>query len=70
MQELKEKRELKSEILKEENLNEYKDFLEKHYRRHYAQSKNWANIKSDWKNEIIVVRDEEGKIKGRIKFIN
>ena len=67
---VKEEEELKVEIIKEENLKEYEEFLEKHYRCHYAQSKNWANIKNDWKNEIIVVRDEEGKIKGRHEFVN
>ena len=69
MQELKEKQELKVNVLKEEELNEYEEFLLNHYRCHYAQSKNWANVKNDWKNEIIVVRDEKGKIKGALSLL-
>ena len=50
-------------------LKEYKDFLKNHYRCHYAQSKEWANIKKEWKNEIIVVRDENNKIKGSLSIL-
>ena len=49
----------KEDILLEEGIEEYEEFLKSHYRCHYAQSKKWANIKCDWKNEIIVVRDEQ-----------
>lgn len=48
---------------------EYQDFLEKHYKSHYAQSLEWANVKSEWKNEIVVVRDEKGNIKGTISLL-
>lgn len=58
-----------NKILETEELEEYDEFLKNHYRCHYAQSKKWANIKSDWKNEIIVVRDEEGKIKGSLSVL-
>lgn len=58
-----------NKILKPEEIEEYDDFLKKHYRCHYAQSKKWADIKGDWKNEIIVVRDEKGKIKGSLSIL-
>lgn len=48
---------------------EYQEFLEKHDKGHYAQSIEWAKIKSDWKNEIIVVRDEKGKIKASLSLL-
>jgi peptidoglycan pentaglycine glycine transferase (the first glycine) len=56
-------------IIKPEELEEYDEFLKKHYRCHYAQSKKWANIKNEWKNEIIVVRDEQGQIKGSLSVL-
>ncbi len=60
---------LKSYILKEDELDEYEEFLSNHYRCHYAQSKQWANVKSDWKNEIIIVRNEDGKIVGSLSLL-
>ncbi len=48
---------------------EYEDFLKNHYKGHYAQSEAWAKIKSDWKNEIIIVRDEKNKIKGTMSVL-
>ena len=57
------------DINSKEGIEEYEEFLKSHYRCHYAQSKKWANIKCDWKNEIIVVRDENGKIKGALSIL-
>ncbi len=54
---------------KKEELDEYDEFLKNHQRCHYAQSKKWANVKNEWKNEIIVVKDENGKIKGTLSVL-
>lgn len=51
------------------DMKEYKEFLEKHEKSHYAQGPEWANIKDDWKNEIILVRDEKGKIKASLSLL-
>ena len=51
------------------NINEYREFLEKHKKGHYAQSIEWANIKNEWKNEIIIIRDKEGKIKATLSLL-
>lgn len=51
------------------NKKEYQEFLEKHEKGHYAQSIEWANVKNDWKNEIILVRDEKGKIKASLSLL-
>ena len=48
--------------MEEFNKKEYQEFLEKHEKGHYAQSLEWANVKDEWKNEIIIVRDNSGKI--------
>lgn len=49
--------------------NEYKEFLEKHEKGHYAQSPEWAKIKDEWKNEVIILRDENGKIKASLSLL-
>lgn len=49
--------------------NEYKEFLEKHAKGHYAQSPEWANIKDEWKNEVIILRDKNGKIKASLSLL-
>lgn len=49
---------------------EYEKFLKSHYKGHYAQSISWAKIKSDWKNEIIIIRDENKKNKRNDECIN
>ena len=51
------------------NEKEYQEFLEKHEKGHYAQSIEWAKIKDEWKNEIIIVRDEKGKIKASLSLL-
>lgn len=51
------------------NEKEYQEFLEKHDKGHYAQSIEWAKIKDEWKNEIIIVRDENGKIKASLSIL-
>ena len=48
---------------------EYKEFLEKHEKSHYAQGPEWAKIKDDWKNEVIILRDEKGKIKASLSLL-
>lgn len=47
---------------------EYKEFLELHG-GHYAQSPEWAKIKNDWKNEVICIRDENGRIKALLSVL-
>ena len=48
---------------------EYREFLEKHEKGHYAQSIEWAKVKDEWKNEIIILRDEQGKIKASLSLL-
>lgn len=51
------------------NKKEYKEFLEKHERAHYAQSPEWAEVKNEWKNEVIVIRNEKNEIKAAISLL-
>lgn len=48
---------------------EYEEFVQKHYKGHFAQSIKWAKTKIEWKYEIIVSRDENQKIKGSMLLL-
>lgn len=52
-----------------ENHKEYKDFLLSHPKGHFAQSVEWAKVKSDWKSKIIIAKDDTGNIKGAINVL-
>ncbi len=56
-------------ILTSDKIEEYKEFLQSHPKGHFLQSPEWAKVKSDWKNEIVVVYDENGKIKGSMSLL-
>lgn len=49
--------------------NEYYNFLVNNNRCHFLQSQEWAKIKSNWKNEVIIVKDENGQIKGSMSIL-
>ena len=53
----------------EENLREYDEFIQSSEKCNFAQSKMWANLKDNWKNEIVVSRDENGKINGGMSIL-
>ncbi len=50
--------------------NELNNFLETNKKSHFLQSPEWAKVKSEWKNEIIVVRNKQtNKIKGTMSIL-
>ena len=51
-------------------MNNYKleEFLETNKKSHFLQSPEWANVKTDWKHEMIVI-EENGKIKGTMSIL-
>ncbi len=51
------------EILDREFYHEYEAFVKKHDVS-FMQSVNWREVKEAWQHEVIVVRDDEGIIKG------
>ena len=53
----------------EESKNKYKEFLENHERCNFQQSPEWAKVKSNWKNEIILAEDEDGNIIGSLSVL-
>lgn len=54
------------EMSHQEELNK---FLETNKKSHFLQSPEWAKVKTEWKNEMIVVRDEQGKIEGTMSIL-
>jgi lipid II:glycine glycyltransferase (peptidoglycan interpeptide bridge formation enzyme) len=64
-------------LVNEGNLEKYKEFLQSHKKGHFLQSPEWAKLKSEWKNEVVLVEDNNGNICGsmsllirKIPFIN
>lgn len=52
------------EFLSNSNIDEYENFVKNHINGSFMQSYYWTKIKNDWNSEIIVSRDENGKIIG------
>lgn len=51
-----------TEILRPEQYEEYEQFCQTHPRGGFTQSSRWFSVKNNWKGEIVVVRDQSGKI--------
>ncbi len=49
--------------------NEYKQFLEHHDRCNFGQSLEWGKVKSNWKNEVVLSKNDNGKIVGSISVL-
>lgn len=56
-------------IMEENELEEYESFVEKHKKGHFAQSIRWAKTKDEWEYETVVVRNESGEIKGSMLLL-
>lgn len=48
---------------------EIKNFLQTHPKTNFMQSPEWAKVKTEWKNEFIVVKNNNGKIKGTMSIL-
>jgi lipid II:glycine glycyltransferase (peptidoglycan interpeptide bridge formation enzyme) len=57
------------EILERERYGEYEDFVKGHPRGGLMQSHMWHSVKSGWQGEILVIRDEGGKIIGGVSIL-
>ena len=56
-------------LVTEETKEKYAEFLKKHDRCNFQQSLEWGKVKSSWKNEVIIVEDENGSIVGSISVL-
>lgn len=56
-------------VTDEKDRQAYKEFLEKHERCNFQQSLEWAKVKGNWINEIVLAEDESGKIIGAVSIL-
>lgn len=56
-------------VTDEKSRAEYKEFLEGHERCNFQQSPEWARVKSNWKNEVVLAEDSQGKIIGSLSIL-
>lgn len=56
-------------VTDEKSMEEYKKFLENHERCNFQQSPEWAKVKDNWKNEVILAEDDKGKIIGSLSVL-
>ena len=56
-------------VTDEKSEKEYKEFLERHERCNFQQSPEWAKVKSNWKNEVVLAEDKNGKIIGAVSVL-
>lgn len=52
------------DVQNEKEINEYESFVANHKNGCFMQSIHWAEVKNNWKHEVVAVRDENGNIKG------
>ena len=56
-------------VTDEKSKKDYTEFLSIHERCNFQQSLEWAKVKSNWKNEIILAEDSSGKIIGSLSVL-
>jgi peptidoglycan pentaglycine glycine transferase (the first glycine) len=52
-----------------EDIQKYKDFLLSHPKCNFAQSPEWAKVKSEWVSKIIMAEDDNGVVKGAMNIL-
>lgn len=52
-----------------EMTKELKEFLQTNSKTHFLQSPEWANVKTEWKKEFIIVKDRQNKITGTMSIL-
>ena len=56
-------------LVNENNIEKYNEFLKKHDRCNFQQSVEWGKVKEAWKNEIVLAEDKDGNIVGAISVL-
>ena len=56
-------------LVDDSNRQKYIDFIQKHPKGHFLQSPEWAKLKNTWKNEVLLVEDKDGNIKGAMSIL-
>ena len=50
-------------LVDDSNREKFIEFNQKHPKGHFLQSPEWAKLKSEWKNEVVLSEDKDGNIK-------
>lgn len=53
----------------DDTMKKFDDFIKANPRGHFLQSREWANVKPDWTQEVIVSTDENGDIRGAMSVL-
>ena len=56
-------------LLQKDEEKEYKKFLESHDRCNFQQSIEWTKVKESWTHEVVISKDQNGKIIGAIMVL-
>lgn len=56
-------------LVTEENKDKYTNFLKLHERCNFQQSLEWGKVKGNWKNEVVLVEDDNRNIVGSISVL-
>ena len=56
-------------LVDKDNPEVYSEFLKKHERCNFQQSIEWGKVKTSWKNEIVIVENNNGEIIGSISVL-
>ena len=56
-------------LVDDTNRQKYIEFIQTHKKGHFLQSPEWAKLKSEWTNEVLIVEDENGNIKGSMSVL-
>lgn len=57
------------ELLNDGNRKEYMEFIQSSEKGSFMQAPMWAEVKDNWKNEVIIERDGSGKISGSLSVL-
>ncbi len=56
-------------LLTKEREAEYIEFLKSNPKGHFLQTPEWAKVKTEWSNEVVLSLDKDGKIKGSMSLL-
>ena len=56
-------------LVDDSNREKFIEFNQKHPKGHFLQSPEWAKLKSEWKNEVVLSEDKDGNINGAMSIL-
>jgi len=56
-------------LVDDSNRDKFIEFNKRHPKGHFLQSPEWAKLKSEWVNEVVLSEDKDGNIKGAMSIL-